>query len=199
VQPGLRRAVCVLVCAALTCAAAPRSEGSRLGIYFDEQATAVERTQEAPASATLWVLAVLGGDAASAGIDGAEFRVENFPSSWFANVVPNPAANIVLGGPLSGGVNIAFPVCQAPSASGAVTLFTVNYFAVTLVDHHVLQVEAHSTPNNPSFNCPLVVLCDDPFFTKLCVAGGRAAFNFPGFDQPAVETTTWSTLKALYE
>lgn len=195
----LRRRSCFLLFAILATGAVGRSEGSRIGMFFDQQGTIVERTQEAPASATAWILALLGGDAADAGITGAEFRVENFPASWFASVIPSPAANIVLGGPLTGGVNIAFPACQTASPSGSVLLFTVNYFAVTAVDHHVLQVEAHSTPNNPSFNCPLVFLCDNPYFTKLCVPGGRAAFNYPGFDQPAVEATTWSTLKALYD
>jgi hypothetical protein len=169
-----------------------------LGLYFDPQGTTFERTQPATSSDTAWSLAVLGGDAAANGIAGAEFRLDNFPSDWFATPVANPAASLILGGPLAGGTNIAFDTCQIPGVPGTpVLLFTLNYFATSLRDQHVVRVLQHSTPSTPAFQCPLVVLCDAPVYTQLCVTGGLAAFNWPGFT--AVTPSTWSALKSLYD
>jgi hypothetical protein len=85
-------------------------------------------------------------------------------------------------------------------SSGLVLLYTVSYFATSLVTDAHMFVHQHTTPSNPNFLCPLVTLCDDPAFTKLCVTGGEAIFN-PGAGHGctvAVQQATWSGVKSLY-
>ena len=192
-------AVVALSLSFLAAFATPRPLGATtLGLYFDPQGTTFERPQPANAADTAWILAVPGGDAAADGIVGAEFRLDNFPSDWFVTPVANPAASLILGGPLAGGTSIAFDTCQSPGVPATpVLLFTLNYFATSVHDQHVVRVLQHSTPSNPAFQCPLVVLCDAPTYTKLCVTGGLAAFNWPGFT--AVTPSTWSAVKSLFD
>ena len=173
------------------------SRATTIGLYFDDQGTTFERAQAAAEPGAAWLLALLDGEAA-AGIIGAEFRLDSFPSGWFVTAVPNPAANFVLGDPIVEGTNLAFDACQGSVLPAApVLLFTLNYFATSTLDQHVMSIVAHSMPSNPQFNCPLVVLCDPPTYTKLCVVGGRAAFNDPGF--VSVAPSSWSAVKSLYQ
>jgi hypothetical protein len=170
-----------------------------IGVYFDPQGTTVERKQQAPGSATAWILVHLGGDAAAAGASGAEFRLADFPETWAANAVASSAAITVAGNPLGGGASLVFGSCQTVGPAGApVLLYTVYYLATAVVDHHVMSIGAHTSPSNPAFECPCLVLCDAPASTRICVSGSRAAFNYPGFNL-AVERSSWSAVKALYE
>lgn len=170
---------------------------SHIGIFFSQDGTVCDRTLEAGSQLNIYVIANLGGDAASAGITGAEFRLTGIPTDWFINVQANPAANVNLGS-ITTGCNIAFPSCQTGIS---VLLYTINAFAVTAGNEIVLRIERHAIPSNPSWPCPLVVLCDQPVFTKLCVSGACALIN-PIIPRTCcilgVEAQTWSNVKALY-
>ena len=179
---------------AVTFAASAASAAS-IGLYFDAAGTDCDYT--VPGLYTpvnLYVMAVLSGPAAE-GLTGAEFRVLNWPGAWFANITANPAANTVLGN-LFTGANIAFPACQ-PGTGGLVLLYSVSGFATTAVGETYLTVAQHFTPSNPQFPCPLLVLCDAPVYTKVCVSGGVAILNGRSC-QIGVEPTSWSHVKGLY-
>lgn len=166
-----------------------------IGVYWDQAGATCATSQAANTPGTMYVLATLGG-AAAGGITGAEFRVDGFPANWFANVIPSPAATVVLGSALGTGCNIAFPSCQ-PGAGGIVLLYTVSYFAVDLQVNRVVSVLRHTTPGNANFACPLVTLCDPPLFTKVCVNGGQGIIN-GGNCTVSVEQRSWSSVKSLF-
>lgn len=131
------------------------------------------------------------------GITGAEFKVVGLPAGWQA-FSPNPAANIVLGDPLDAtGANIAFPVCQS---ARCLLLFEIALFPTTIVTDMALHVGARTPPTNLSLNCPLVVLCDAPFFTGLCVSAGSGGGGPPSNPNFPIATraTAWSAVKTLF-
>jgi len=116
------------------------------------------------------------------GITGAEFGVTGFegltgfpPSgSYLVTSTPNPSSGISLGDPITGGTNIAFSTCQTSSAVLLYTLHVVNFSDSQL---RPLRIVARQPPSNPSFNCPLITLCDAPVYTAQCAGGGTAYLN----------------------
>jgi hypothetical protein len=64
---------------------------------------------------------------------------------------------------------------------------------------HWLRIVAGDPPGNQNFPCPLVTVCDDPVFTKVCVAGGSFLIN-PTDESclVGVEAETWTGIKTLY-
>jgi hypothetical protein len=186
----------VIATLALTLALAVGSASAQsIGVYFDPAGGTCNLTIGAFQPFNMYINANLGG-ATSGGITGAEFRVSNFPSGWFGTPTPNASFGTVIGNPLAGGCNIAAGSCQ-PGAGGVVNLFSVSGFATSVVGPTYMQVLPHSTPSNPNFVCPLMVLCDGPVFTKVCVSGGVAIINGPGCTV-AVEPKSWTGVKNLY-
>ncbi len=130
---------------------------------------------------------------------GAEFRVTGLPSGLYLHSSNrNPLANVAVGDPMEAGCDIAFPVCQ--SGANPILLYTV--FLINLGDpvgDHTLRVERHTTPFFPPFACPLMILCDEPVFTKVCVNGGEGYLNSPRNCEVAVDHASWSKVKSMYD
>jgi hypothetical protein len=109
----------------------------------------------------------------------------------------NSAANLVIGSPIQGGTNIAFPDCQT-GTNGMVLLFTVSGFASTQAPPNTyFTITQHTTPSRPDRACPSQILCDNPIFTQICVSGGQAIVN-GGPCSVAVQEKSWSQVKSLY-
>ncbi len=136
-----------------------------------------------PATSTLYVLATTYG-LQSGGITGAEFSITGLEGllgippagKYMMSATPSPAATAVLGDPLAGGVNIAYPECQT---GGFVLLYTLQIINFGDTELRELHIAARQPPSNPSFNCPAVTLCDVPNYTMVCVTGGFAYLNVP--------------------
>ena len=148
--------------------------------------------------ATLYVVARLSGPSLC-GITGAEFRIEGMPAGWVATAQP---AGLSVGDPLGSiGGNVVFSTCQSPEA-GPVLLYTISIFATSAVTNHTIEVVARNPPTNPVFGCPLATLCDLPLYTMVCMTGGEIHVNAPASGScalMAVEATTWSVIKSLYQ
>ena len=174
---------------------AARAHAQSIGIFFDPQGASCSATIPSGGTGTMFIMSVLGGGVAG-GTTGAEFRVDGFPSAWFANIVPSPASNLQIGSPLSGvGCNIAFPMCQTGSV---VLLYTVSFFASTQVVNQYVRCLARNPPLNPSFPCPLMTRCGFPF-DIVCGTGGEGILNPTGSGcTVAAEPATWSRVKRLY-
>lgn len=191
----LRIASCLM---ALALGASTASAQS-IGIYSDQAGANCNITLP-PGTPVVWYILATVGGAAAGGISGAEFRVDNWPSGGFDNVVPNPGSNLALGSPIAAvnpGCNIAFPGCQ-PGTGGVVLLYSMTSLVFSPMATRTLTVLKHSNPSNVNFQCPLVTLCDAPVFTKVCVSGGQAVVNGTGNCTVGVETKTWSNVKAMY-
>jgi hypothetical protein len=169
------------------------ASASSIGVYFAADGSDCDATVAAFSQLNWYVLAHLYGDAGTAGLTGTEFRVANVPGAWFHTITASPAANTVLGN-LFTGTNVAFAGCQP---GPWVLLYSVSTFAVSALPAMDWQVLAHSTPSNPDFNCPLIVLCDAPVYTKICVPGGEAFVN-GGTCNIGVAPATWSQVKQMF-
>jgi hypothetical protein len=179
------------------CLFAGAAFGQSNGVFFDQTATDCDATIPANSPATWYIIAILGGPSAG-GITGAEFRQDGTPGTYFMSANANPAANLTIGNPLTGGCNIAFPDCQTGGGTGHVLLYTINGFASgDAVPQTYLSILKHTTPSRPDLQCPLLVLCDAPVYTQVCVGGGQAIVNGVPCTV-AVEPKSWSQVKSLY-
>jgi hypothetical protein len=168
-----------------------------IGVFFDPEGVTCTVTQAPNTNGIAYILAAPGSGYLSGGISGAEFRLDGMPAAWISIVQPNPEAVLSLGSPVTGGCNISFSSCQS-GTNGLVLLYTIRYFVVTTLDSVHLRVTARTTPSNPHWPCPLLMGCEPPDPTVLCVQGGVAAINDPTFCRPAVIQRTWSRVKAVY-
>jgi hypothetical protein len=176
--------------------AAGSASGSSIGIYFAADGTDCDATAAPFSPVNWWILGHFYGDAAVDGITGVEFRVDGWPAGWFGTPTKNAAFGTELGNPLTGGVNLAAATCQT-GAGGWITLYSVSGFATSAVGPTTMAVNMHTNPSNPNYLCPLMVLCDIPVYTKICVSGGEAFLN-GGACTVGVEPATWSQVKGLY-
>jgi hypothetical protein len=198
------RVIATLVLA--VCLGFGSASASSIGVFFDTGAARCDALIPAQFTQVTWyVMAILGGDIAADGITGAEFSLKGVPPAWFAQIFANPAANVDLRHPMGIGVgtNIAFPACQK---AAPVLLYTYQVLATSVpANGTYLTVERHDFPSSPSFQCPLLVICDPPIFTKVCVRGGQGILNGDPSGTPppvpctvGVDQTNWSTVKSLY-
>ena len=170
------------------------AQASSIGVYFASDGSDCDATVGLNEAFTCYILADLYGDVLTAGITGAQFRVDNWPRQWPAIVTPSPAPNITIGNPLLGGTNIGFLSCQVPDVNGFVLLYTIDAIATTPVSNLTLLVARHSAPY-PENMCPMLDNCET--FDHTCVVGGTAIVNGTSCNV-AVRPSTWSNVKALY-
>lgn len=167
-----------------------------LGVYFDPEGQFCQGTIPAGTVGKVYILATLGGATAS-GLAGAEFRFDGVPTAWEAYAVPSPDL-LALGNPFGDGVVAGFP-CKS-SNGDKVLLYTVVIIAHEDVTDVRFNVEMRNPPLN--FECPLVVACDEPEFTKYCVETSACFVNAtsrtPCATPLAIEEVTWSAMKELY-
>jgi len=176
------------------CLSVGSANASSIGVFFAADGSSCTGTVANFTQANYFVGAILGGDAAAAGITGAEFRLDGVNPGWFTTATAGAGSNLALGGPTTGGCNIAWPTCQTGSF---VLLYSIVSFVTTgTPPPTTLSILKHTTPSNPNFLCPLVTLCDQSF-TLLCVSGGQAFLN-GGNCNVAVQQTSWSSVKSLY-
>jgi len=178
------------------CLSVGSASASSIGVYFAADGSDCDADGVVPfAPFFTYVVGVLGGDAASTGLSGAEFRLDGIDPAWFNTITPNPISNLALGNPTTGGCNIAFPGCmRGPN----VLLYTIQSLALAPVAGRVLAIRQHTVPSNPNFLCSLVTLCDGPVFTKLCVSGGEAFLNLQRPCTVGVEQKSWSQVKSMF-
>jgi hypothetical protein len=168
-----------------------------IGVFFDAEATDCDMAAEPFTPFNVYLTAILGSDAASAGIIDASFRVDGlFDIQW--SVTPNPAADLSLGTPTNGAY-IAFPCMQGAGAQHTVLLYTVLCIPQAPVSPRVVRVEPHVQPCDGYWcrNGPSVALCDAPIFTRMLVQKGRARIN-SGPCTVGVQPESWARVKSLY-
>ena len=171
-----------------------------IGIYFDREGTQCSGTIAPGQPVKVYVVARMEG-LSECGIAGAEFRFTGIPDAWMTHAVPNPEI-VALGDPLLEGTAIGFQ-CKRPE-DGSSVLYEIDVVADEMVNDVQFQIEPRNPPANPNFACPLLVLCDRPIYTKVCVSGFECFVN-PTKALPdrcaapvAVEDMTWTRVKSLF-
>jgi len=169
-----------------------------VGLYFDERGQVCSGTIRPDHPDTVFVVAKMAGMSAC-GLAGAEFRFRGIPDSWMTYPVATPDI-LAIGDPLADGVTMGFE-CKRPE-TGAIVLYTVLVLAAEEVDNLEFRIEHRNPPADPDFDCPLLVLCDYPAFTMLCVDGFTCNVNATEprlcATPTGVEAKTWSGIKTLF-
>lgn len=148
--------------------------------------------------------------------------VSNGGLGWQAPAFENPAAAVTVGFPfvatgtppnLVHQAAIAWSVdpvtgvdCQhgdADAPPGHVWLYAISIFKTTLGDpipaDTYLRVSAADPPVREGMECPILILCDTPAFTAVCVTGGEFIVNPSARNcTVAIETRSWGSIKTLY-
>lgn len=160
------------------------------------------------------VYAQLSG-ASRAGIAGGEFYVEGLetgqiPTGWTktASVAPTALDIGSWSDPIQAGaetvrrVNVSWPV-DGYEALGCQKDYLVFLGRIELRSPYgdpsfspgtLARIVGGNPPSDPAFACPLLVLCDAPVFTKVCVTGGTMGVGLPSVPPlvdpvPADQTT----------
>ncbi len=172
-----------------------------IGIYFDPLGTECQGTISPGAIDTVYVLARLGeSDDSRCGIEGAEFRFTGLPASWQTSPVLNHEL-LGIGNPFDEGVTVVGTRCHRP-ANGVLLLYTVLVRAGAEESDVTFGIESRHPPTNAQFPCPLLLACDDPVFTQICVEGQSCYVNASVVRKcpatVAVAPSTWSLVKGLY-
>jgi len=196
----------VVAAGALVLSTSARAADGNIAVYLDDAGTQCEGFITTPITmGSVWMN--LAG-ATAGGVTVAEFRIINSnPSAYSVSFIPDPAANVTIGDPLFAGVDIAFPSCQG-AGTGRVKLGQLVIIENVATPDVNLTVRQHFAPSNELYPCPVAVLCDDPFYTMVCLGPlnsdhWRAWLNpsdgVSGICEPVgVEQTTWSQVKSLF-
>lgn len=158
----------------------------------------------------------------AAGISGAELYVtgiEGLPAGWTTSVI-YPASTIQafsataiclprsVGGNLERRQNTTWTDVSGPDAAtcqkdplvelARIELQQVGQPPVLIPNNTRFRVVAGDPPGG-ALNCPLLVKCDFPVFTQVCVTGGEFLVNPSGTScSVAVSEATWGAVKDLY-
>ena len=170
-----------------------------VGLYFDPAGRTCSGTILPDQPDTVYVVAKMD-EMSACGIAGAEFRFTGVPASWRTFPVAAPDM-LTVGDPLADGVTMGFR-CKREE-SGFVVLYSVLVLADAVEEDLQFHIEKRSAPTGgPDFECPLLVLCDFPAFTKVCVEGVPCNINASKArlcsSPTPVETSTWSAVKQLF-
>lgn len=213
---------------AVACLGAPvMASDGEIGVFFDADKALCAGSIPCHGVGRLYVCAILQG-ASINGITGAEFGLEFSNNNLFTNYIVSPeqlapsAAGIGTLFTQNSGINIVWPTCQTGNGS-TVLLEYVDIFNIGCNSTETsIKIVKRNTPFNQFFQCPLFTLCDEPFYTKVCLGNDLHACPNPEYPlqtinatcstslvaylNPAVprnctvgvETKTWSGMKSLY-
>lgn len=182
------------------------AEEATIGVYVDAAGTqCTGSTNGGIVTGSVWVN--LAG-AAAAGFTGAEFRVDNSHRlDCIVTVTPDPAVTVFLGDPFNLlRANVAFGTCQTEPRVRLLT-FTLAE-KVPLTDIWLTLTQSYYNLN-PEFRCPLLTLCDEPVYTKVCVGMPDNSVHWSAVLNPSegvsadcvpvgVSASSWSQIKGLY-
>ncbi len=192
----MRPAACVVLFLALLGDAAVGAATS-IGVFFDADATDCDQSVELFTPFSVYLIGILGADAAANGITGARFRVDGV-SDIFRSVTPNATASLAIGDPTGGDGAIAFASCMSGQGpQNAVLLYTIACFPLAPVSPRVVSVRRSSTPCDAChLFAPIVTICDANY-TGLYVAGGEARIN-SGPCTVSTHQVAWSAVKSMF-
>ena len=160
----------------------------------------------------LEVVAILDGDVTE--FHGAQFRISGLPTTWNQENVSwvwDAALTLALGNPLFAanpnqwddpgpGATIAWSTCQNPAGASSVRIGKILVLGAPTQESITLRVRPYELYPGET-TCPIMLHCDDPVFSKACVAGGSFVLNGTNrhCNITAVEATTWSEVKNLFQ
>jgi len=160
----------------------------------------------------LQVVAILGGEVSA--LHGAQFMVAGLPATWNQENVSwawDASLTLAFGNPLfaanpeqwddrGAGATIAWSTCQDPAGARSVRIGKILILGAPTQESVTLRIKPFQLHPGEPF-CPIMTHCDAPVFSTTCVAGGTFVLNGTNrnCNITAVENTTWSEVKNLYQ
>jgi len=168
-----------------------------LGVYFDREGTMCQGRIEPGHPETIYIVAKTRG-LTGCGFAGAEFRFTGLPASWTVYPVPAPGMFNV-GDPFGDGVVTVSGSCLT---SEATVLYTILVLATSVEENVEFRLEMRNPPSNPLTHCPVLLMCDYPMFSMICVESVACFVNTTtarACESPvAIRNETWGGVKELY-
>jgi hypothetical protein len=164
-------------------------------------------------------LGIKVGASGETGLTGVEFSIAGIrqaedgilvlsvnpipPTMTAIGSAPSPADTTTSSSGM-GGMNIAWPECQAIPAGG-LAIAQIQLLSFSPVTDKVFMVKRKYPPSNPArfpFN-PVLIRCDAPNYSDVkvreaCYIAGYSGTPLPACPVVAVEDKTWSTVKQLF-
>lgn len=189
---------------ALTSPVQAQGVNGTLGLFFDDRGQNCSTTLATGRSATLWVLLLPEGDTRG-GIQGAEFRIDTggAPGYTFSSEEVRFNDGFYVGGPATGPGWIVVSTSGCVSAGAPIPIMRLQVTNIGGSRDATVVLAPQEPPSNRDFACPLVLLCDEPVFTKVCMEIGpkNLAVLNPSGAIPcgvAAEASQWGAVKELY-
>ena len=162
------------VCVAVLTLWSPLVHAASIGLFADPGCTDCDLRIRSPSGSAPFYVAVSEPQSAPEycqGITVAEFRVVGLPAGWNVSLTPAAGASAV-GDPFGAGVEVSF---GQPQPGDCVWLYTGTMTPAAPGAETILRVTPHSTPRDPSRNCPMLRPgnCGTPF----CAQGGTMYVN----------------------
>ena len=129
-------------------------------------------------------------------IQGFEFGIRGLPQGWLVDADYCGGCSIVLPSIFGDGARYGWAACRMDVPVFIAPAWILATRALRNVE---LTVGARIPPTNPSFNCPLVALCDAPVYTAVCVAAQATFINSDTRCSVGIERTSWGQVKAIYD
>jgi hypothetical protein len=198
-------AIASALCLSLALVSGAQAQGvnGTLGLFFDDRGQDCSTTLATGRTATLWVLLLPEGDTRG-GINGAEFSIDTSgaPGYVFSKEEVRLPNGFYVGGPAvgSGLIIVSTSGCER---GAPIPLMRLQVQNVGGGRDGVVSIAPKDPPSNREFPCPLVLLCDSPAFTKVCMEIGpkNIAVLNPSGAIPcgiAAEDSEWGAVKELY-
>lgn len=172
-----------------------QAQNGILGIYTDQDGSSCSTRLAAGRMTTLYVVFRPEGVTRS-GITGAEFRIDTSGArSYVFQNESAPDATIYLGTALGAGTLVTYAGCNSGLALPVLRLLVLN--PGTGANDARLRIVSRSQPSNPTFLCPVMVLCS---YALVCVGSGEFILNPSGSvpcDGGPVESE-WTRVKEFY-
>ncbi len=179
-------------------AAAPATaRNGMLGVFFDEYGGQCSSTLRQGGITQMYVVFMPEGDTRG-GITGAEFRIDMQDADGYHVLGSENLLPIGLGDPFGGRMTVATGDCLSNLAIPLVRFQVQN---ISGGSNAKFVAKVGDPPSAPTeFPCALIVLCDAPAFTKICVETGKAVLNASGSTLCGSnsESAEWSRIKELY-
>ena len=174
----------------------PQSRAASIGLFADPDCVSCDLRIPSTPGAGVFYIAVSGATTAPEyceGITLAEFRIVGLPLGWEVSLTPYAGTSVV-GHPFGAGVNVSF---AWPQPGDCVLIYLGTLTPAAPGAEAVLGASAHSTPRNPSWECPVVRPgnCGSAF----CVDGGALYVNSTTLCSTTISKTTWERVKQLYQ
>jgi hypothetical protein len=171
---------------------APQAKAEVLAVFADQAGTNCNIVAPLNQFTTCYLVLL---ESTVESVAAIELGIRGLPREWNGWIDVCPPCGVVLPSGFGDGTSLGLLECARgqPLVVAPVILFPMGE-----PDDVVLEVGAKIPPRDADFDCPIVIQCDAPVFTAVCVQGGRSFVNSSTPCTVSVASSSWGAVKSLY-